>query len=90
MSLLWSQKKKLLDHTLLTSQLKIHTKWAFHGDSNSKFFHALASGRRNQNTIWSLLDEDGGIVEEETALKELGLSHFSQIFYDDKQTGLLE
>ena len=84
LSQLRHKKKKLSDHFLLTWQLKSRTKWALHGDSNTKFFHALASGRRNQNTIWSLLEEEGGIVEEETALKELGLRHFAQIFCDDK------
>ena len=36
------------------------------------------------------MDEEDGIIEEETALKELGLRHFAQIFCDDKQTDLLE
>ena len=88
--MLRSKKKKLLDHILLTWQLKSHTKWALHGDCNTKFFHALASGRRNHNTIWSLMDEDGNSVEDENALKEMGLSHFAHIFSDDKQTILLE
>ena len=53
------------------------------------FFHALASGRRNHNAIWSLEDSDGISVEDEESLKELGLSHFSHIFCDDNQTCLL-
>ena len=89
LSMLRSRKKKLLDHILLTWQLKSRTKWALYGDSNTNFFHALASGRRNQNTIWSLMDEDGNSVEDKTALKEMGLSHFAHIFCDDKQTSLL-
>ena len=40
----------------------------------------LALGRRNQNTIWSLSDEDGICYEDEAALKELGQSHFAHIF----------
>ena len=39
--------------------------------------------------IWSLKDNDGNSVQEEEALKELGRSHFSHIFCDDKQTCLL-
>ena len=90
LSMLRSKKKKLFDHILLSWQLKSRTKWALYGDSNTKFFHALAYGRRNQNTIWSLMDEDGNSVENETALKDMGQSHFAHIFHDDKQTSLLE
>ena len=48
----------------------------------------LASGRRNQNTIWSLLDEAGTSFEDETSLKDLGESHFANIFKDDGGTSL--
>ena len=78
-----------MDHYLLTSQLKSREKWAVLGDSNTKFFHALASGPRNQNAIWVLEDEDGHSVEDEVALKELGQRHFSHISSDDKQTCIL-
>ena len=46
----------------------------------------LASGRRNQNTIWSLSDEAGNTFEEETALKDLGESHLANNFKDDGET----
>ena len=72
LTLLRSKKKKLLDHYLLTWQLKSRAKWAMYGDSNTKFFHAMASGRRNHNAIWSLEDDDGNCIEDEIALKELG------------------
>ena len=49
----------------------------------------MASGRRNQNTIWSLLNEEVSAVEDELGLKELGCKHFAQIFCDDNQTDLL-
>ena len=83
------KKNVLLDHYLLTWQLKSRAKWAVLGDSNTKFFHALASGRRNQNAIWALEDEEGHIVEYEETIKELGQRHFSHIFNDDKQTCIL-
>ena len=64
--------------------------WALQGDSNTKYFHMLASGRWNQNSIWSLADEDGNNYEDEEALKELGHSHFANIFKDDGGTCLLQ
>ena len=84
LTLLRSKKKKLLDHYLLTWKVKSRAKWALYIDSNTKFFHALASGIRNNNTIWSLEDEDGHCIEDEVALKELGQRHFAHIFSDDK------
>ena len=67
-----AMKKKLQEHLLLPWQLKSHTKWALYGDSNTKFFHTIASDRRNYNTIWSLVDEEGHCIEDEQALKDLG------------------
>ena len=72
LSQLRTEKKKILEPHLLTWKLKIRTKWALEGDSNTKYFHAVASGRRNQNSIWSLLDEGGRCVEDESKLKVLG------------------
>ena len=83
-----SERKLILNHYLLTWKLKSRAKWALQGDSNTKYFHMLASGRRNQNSIWSLSDEDGNIYEDETTLKDLGLSHFANIFKDDGGTFL--
>ena len=78
-----SEKEKILDHYLLTWKLKIRTKWALQCDSNTKYFHMLASGKQNQNTIWSLADEDGNCYEDEATLKDLGQSHFANIYKDD-------
>ena len=89
LNVLKSKKKNILEHYLLTWQLKSRAKWAVLGDSNTKYFHALALGRINHNAIWALEDEEGHCVEEEVALKELGLRHFSHIFRDDKKTCIL-
>ena len=86
LSLLRSMRKLILDHSLLTWQLKSRSKWDLQGDSNTKYFHMLATGRRNQNTIWSLSDETSTTYEEETALKSLAESHFANIFKDDGST----
>ena len=36
------------------------------------------------------MDDEGHSIEDETALKELGQSHFANIYIDDNQTCLLE
>ena len=72
LSQLRSNRKNILDHYLLTWQLKSRAKWALYGDSNTKYFHALASGTRNQNTIWSLTDAGVHIIDDEAALKDMG------------------
>ena len=90
LSLLRTEKKKILEHHLLTWQLKIRTKWALEGDSNTKYFHSIASGRRNQKSIWSLMDDGGRVIEDESELLILGQQHFSHIFSDDYKTCLLE
>ena len=50
----------------------------------------MASGRRNQNYIWSLKDDGGRCYEEDSELKLLGQNHFANIFKDDHQTCILE
>ena len=82
------ERQRILDHLQLTSQLKSRTKWALQGDSNTKFFHVVASGRRLQNMIWSLEYSDGNLIEEEAPLKELGKTYFENIFKDDGFTSL--
>ena len=52
--------------------------------TNTKYFHVLASGRRNQNSIWSLLDDEGHGIDDEDALKDMGQRHFAGIFRDNK------
>ena len=84
------EKQKILRHAQLTWQLKSRTKWDLQGDSNTKFFHAVASGKRLHNMIWSLEDSEGVSIKEESALKEMGKNHFSAIFKDEGGTDLVQ
>ena len=71
------KKDKRLAHELLTWQLKSKTKWAELGDANTKYFHTIASARRNFNSIWALKNEEDAWVENDDQLKELGVKHFT-------------
>ena len=77
-----------MNHFLLTWQLKSRIKWASQGDSNTKFFHAVASGRRAQNSVWSLEDHEGLLIEDEDTLKVMGKDFFANIFIDEGSTSL--
>ena len=62
--------------------------WASQGDSNTKFFHAVASPRKNHNAIWGLEDESGILITNDLGIKELGVRHFRNIFQDDHLTNI--
>ena len=83
LSILKLELKKLLDHELRSAMLQSRLSWASLGDANTKFFHSVASARKNQNVIWGVQDERGILVEEDKELKALGVRFFSQIFKDD-------
>ena len=54
LSRLSAERYSIHEHFQLTWKLKSRLKWDLQGDSNTKFFHNFASGRRTQNMIWSL------------------------------------
>ena len=43
--------QKVLDHELYSARLKSRVTWALNGDANTKYFHAVASARKNHNAI---------------------------------------
>ena len=68
--------KRLRDHELQSARLQSRMTWASLSDANTKFFHYVASSRRNHNSIWGLDDEGGNMIEDDKSLKELGVRYF--------------
>ena len=54
-----AELKQVIDHELYSARLQSRITWASNGDENTKFFHAVASARKNHNAIWSLQNESG-------------------------------
>ena len=87
---LWDRKKSILAHELLTWQLKSRVQWDTMGDASTKFFHSIASARRNHNSIWALQNADLSWIESDEQLKDLRVKHFFGIFKDDNQTNIVD
>ena len=69
--------------------LQIRMTWENMGDANTKFFHSVASARRNQNAISDLQDELGNLIENDKGIKALGVRYFSNIFKVVNQTNIV-
>uniref|UniRef100_A0A803QJ68 Reverse transcriptase domain-containing protein n=1 Tax=Cannabis sativa TaxID=3483 RepID=A0A803QJ68_CANSA len=54
--------------------------WLRSGDTNSKYFHSLASSRKRQNHIQRLQRDDGVWVDWETGLGGVMLDYFNKLF----------
>jgi hypothetical protein len=59
---------------------RAHAHWMKGGDRNTKYFHSFASERRRMNRITKLKTEEGGVVEEEEAMKEVAANYFEKLF----------
>ena len=64
--------------------------WLRDGDRNTKIFHSFASERRKMNRIFKLKREDGVVVEEEEAMKEVATNYFSNLFTSSTGTRMDE
>jgi uncharacterized membrane protein YvbJ len=54
--------------------------WLKSGDTNSKFFHKVASFNRNRKHIWAITKENRHILTGQEAIKEEAIFHFEQFF----------
>ena len=78
-----------VDHEIHSARLQSRLSWALQGDSNTKYFHAMALARKNHNVIWGLEDEDGNLVIDDSSLKTMGIQYFKNIFVDDHLTNIV-
>ncbi|XP_048493141.1 uncharacterized protein LOC104908756 [Beta vulgaris subsp. vulgaris] len=75
---LWSWLKKKEVYWAQISR----SKWLKEGDRNTKFFHTLASIRRQKNFISSVLIDNTNIVDC-AGIKSEAVSYFQKIFQED-------
>ncbi|XP_057794267.1 uncharacterized protein LOC131010650 [Salvia miltiorrhiza] len=59
--------------------------WLKGGDTNTKFFHAMASARRKKNTIIRLLRDDGDWTASNEEIQDVALNYFSNLFDEPSQ-----
>ncbi|GJX34219.1 RNA-directed DNA polymerase, eukaryota, reverse transcriptase zinc-binding domain protein [Tanacetum coccineum] len=68
---------------LLCQQAKVE--WLTAGDKNSAYFHKVIRGRRHQNHIYSICDEDGNMFSGKD-VEDQFLKHFQKFIGEAKQT----
>lgn len=83
-------EKKNLEELLLNEEIywqqRAKSFWLQDVDSNSKFFHAYATGRRKKNQIRYLKDENGLVVDDHEGMCVIVKQYFSKIFSGDEVT----
>ena len=60
------------------------------GDDNTKYFQAFAKGRKQQNTIWELKNENNETVNTFEDLADITKKFFKIIFKEEQQTTIAE
>jgi hypothetical protein len=63
-----------------TWRQKSRINWLALGDKNTKFFHAYASSRKMNNTIWDITKEDGTVITCSHEIEEEAVGFFQNIF----------
>ena len=70
----------LLDDEELYWGQRAKAHWLKEGDKNTKFFHAQASERRKQNTIFGIWDEAGNWCDEKESIAHTAINYFENIY----------
>jgi len=71
-----------------TWRLKSRAIWLEKGYENTKFFQAYAKGRKVENIIWSLKDQEGRPCTTFDELANLGKTYFQTLFKADKNINI--
>jgi hypothetical protein len=61
-------------------RLRSRMTWIKSGDSNSKFFHKIASSNRNRKHVWEIQSDSGGTLTDQKAIKEEAVNHFKHFY----------
>jgi hypothetical protein len=56
------------------------------GDDNTKFFHHVANGRKQKNTIWAIQRNDGTMATSFEDIAAIGTSHFKNLFKAEQRS----
>jgi hypothetical protein len=84
-----ASRNSLLHSQEIAWRLRSRATWLKSGDSNSKFFHRVASYNRQKKRIWSI-KSDGLNIRGLEAIKAEAVSHFSHQFKASCSPNLLE
>ncbi|XP_020705576.1 uncharacterized protein LOC110116376, partial [Dendrobium catenatum] len=86
----WKLKAKIEELNSVLARInttwrqRAKVKWLTDGDSNSIFFQAFASARRNLNYIHNIKNEQGDMVEDQKNIEEV-LFRFFNIKWEDRE-----
>ena len=83
---LWKELAEVMIQESLIWAQKARSEWYVHGDRNTKFFHAIANGRRKKNYIGAIRDENDEWVFDVEIIKNMGVSFFTSLFNDELPT----
>jgi hypothetical protein len=64
--------------------------WIQSGDSNTKFFHKMASYNRNRKHVWEVISGTGNKITGQEAIKEEAVNHFKDFFRAKDRTDYTE
>jgi hypothetical protein len=75
-----SERASLLIAEENSWRLRSRQTWLKCGDSNSRYFHKVASFNRDKKYIWSIKDSGGDFISGQKGLQDEAVSHFSRLF----------
>jgi hypothetical protein len=71
-------------------RLRSRATWLKSGDSNSKYFHNVASYNRNKKLIWSIKNSREELIRGQDAIKDEAVSFFKNLYTAPNNLNLLE